>query len=153
MNTKNETLKLIEPTADLCDAYTDLVLDFRAAGQPFHPNYFDDLLDFGAFVDRLRHLDRPTDEPITMHLWAVRGRTIVATVSLRRLAVPTETGCDAQLTCHVRPSERHAANDVLALVAERASLLGMRRLRLTPADEPVARPPAAPAPTTAACSV
>jgi predicted acetyltransferase len=157
VNTNNETLRLIEPAVDLCDAYTDLVLDFRAAGRPFHPNYFDDLLDFGAFVRRLRHsphnLDLPTSEPTTMHLWAVRGHTIVATVSLRRLAAPAETGCDAHLTCHVRPSERRATSDVLALVAERAGELGLRRLRLTPEDEPVARPPATPAPTTAACSL
>ena len=108
MNKNTELLRLVEPTVALCDAYTEMVLDFLAAGEPFHPNYFDDLRDFPAFVGRLK-----TDT--TMHLWAVRGERLVGTVRLPHRGPP-----DGRPVCVVRPSERHMAAQVRILAADLA---------------------------------
>jgi predicted acetyltransferase len=132
-----QPLRLVEPTVALRDAYTALVLDFRAAGEPFHQNYFDALRDFPAFVHTLRREARgenlPPDKVPCTHFWALCGETVVGTVRLRHRLTPTLERFGGHIGYDVRPSERHRgyATAMLALVLPKARELGLQRVLLT----------------------
>jgi len=137
-----QELRLVDPTAELERAYTEMVLDFRAAGEPFHQGYYDDLADFPAFVRKLlgqaRGENLPEGYVPCNHYWLVRnGTTVTGTSRLRHRLIPTLKNEGGHIGYDIRPSERGKgyATRLLAMTLEKARAMGIPRALVTCDDD------------------
>lgn len=136
-----EELRLVDPAVEFERGYTDLVLEFRAAGEPFHQGHYDDLADFPAFVEKLKDQARGVGLPPCYgpcnHYWLVRGGEVVGTSRLRHGLTPKSEHEGGHIGYDVRPSERGKgyATTLLALTLDKARRRGLARVLLTCDDD------------------
>jgi len=132
------SLKLIEPTEALRDAYVDFVDEFHAEDGPYIANEWEEVhRDFAAFLTRLRNQAagvglREGWVPASRY-WLVRDGRVLGICGLRHRLTEFLRDFGGHIDYGVRPSERHKghATYMLRAMLAKAHEMGIDRVLVT----------------------
>lgn len=125
---------LISPVDDLRDAFAAMATEFADQGEQ---RYMVEAKDFSAYLTALRDRERGEGLPAgwvsDSHFWLVDEARIVGCSRLRHRLTPALQREGGHIGYDVRPSERRKGYGtlLLRLTLERASALGITRVRVT----------------------
>jgi predicted acetyltransferase len=125
---------LISPVDDLRDAFVAMATEFADQGEP---RYMVEAKDFSAYLAALRERERGEGLPAgwvsDSHFWLVDKTRILGCSRLRHRLTAALQREGGHIGYDVRPSERRKGYGtlLLRLTLERASALGITRVRVT----------------------
>ena len=104
-------LKLIKPTADLKEAYLDMLAEWRASGEELVPWTLNlDPGDFDHLVDTLNAYNKGLNLPAgfvpSTSLWLVDGQRMLGAVDIRHCLTPSLAYRGGHIGYGIRPDER-----------------------------------------------
>jgi len=134
----DDSVELVEPTEALREAFVEYVEEFAAAGERSHARDRDDVRsNFAGFVRRLRDHARGVGLPVGFvpqtTYWLVRDGRVLGAAGLRHRLTDALRDVGGHVGYVIRPSERGKgyATRMLAMVLDRARLLGLRHVLVT----------------------
>ena len=137
MNAKS--LRLIEPTLELEEAYRDYLREFIEAGEEknlFHRR--DELADVPACIrklqDHAKGVNLPPNEVRYLAYWAFsEAGELVGEIEIRPRLTPAFEDVGGHIGFSVRPGRRRkgCATQMLALMLDKARVMGMKRVLVT----------------------
>ncbi len=132
--------ELIDPTAQLSEAYLSFIDEFLAAGEQSHKEdraQIEQLGGFAAYVRRLgeeaKGIDIPEGDVPGNTYWLVGGDEVLGTIRLRHALNAQLENDGGHIGYDVRPSQRGKgyATLMLKLVLVRARGVGLKRVLVT----------------------
>ena len=132
--------QLIDPTAQLSEAYLSFIDEFQAAGEQSHKEdraKIEQLGGFAAYVRRIgekaKGIDIPEGKVPGNTYWLVHGQEVLGTIRLRCALNAQLENEGGHIGYDVRPSQRGKgyATLMLKLVLDRARRAGLKRVLVT----------------------
>jgi predicted acetyltransferase len=129
-----QTLKLIEPTAELKAEFLDFAQEYMSAGDKY---YKPDLEDFDGFLNNVRRNARGINLPPKIVreniFWLIGKRRIFGRSALRHRLTPRLEDLGGHIGYDIRPTERRKGFGtlILKLTLEKAKAIGLNRVLVT----------------------
>lgn len=136
MKTRNEQLRLIEPTAAFASEFKSMVEDYLHAGEDDYT--LDQVKNFAHYLRKLDEMAKginlpPGIVPMTTFWLLKDGQTILGESKLRHSLTPALQVEGGHIGYLIRPTQRRKGYGtlILSLTLEKARTLGLQRVLVT----------------------